>query len=616
MTGMQKRLTVLLAATALAGAGLAGSGIAAGAPQVVGINAAVLNNVRIRSAGAPQAHIAVVRQRVALADEVQTGGRSQLQVLLLDKSVFTVGANARLTIDRFVYDPNRGARSMAASVTKGAFRFLSGRPDRAGTTSIRTPIATIGVRGTIVEGVVGEQAALIAAGEALGRPVRSDPETASLIILRGPGKRTQGQCAAGRDRHQRRRAHRHHRSPDARGLYPRRRHGADRAVRHLARGSETSPGAVVPERRAGIRAAGAGRPDALHAGHRLHPARRPPAAATGLRPRLSGTRVPGAARRGRRGSAKLHSLAAEFPGGRPVRRAAKDPGRRTAQARPQRYGPVRRPDSGAEPYADTNAHLCGSAEPVAVTITDLRADPNTEPEPHRNARSQTLSRKAGRHHERPERRHLPVVLSFFFIGLWLLTTTLLAEFSGWFILQRRYPNMAEPALLTLRRQSGSMGMGVAMNGVLKLSACPSGLRVAIWRLFGPFSRPFLVPWDEISAEPKKMLFVPMAKLRLGAPQVGTLMIEAGPWQRLSAHSPKRARLRDTFVPISRRDIAQGLLLQWAVITAVIATFFSVASRLPRNAPPTPFFFLIGFPALLFGFAQLIRYFRQRGGADS
>ena len=177
---------------------LAGTAIAAGQPQIVGINAAVLNNVRIRSAGAPQAHIAVVRQRVALNDEVQTGGRSQLQVLLLDKTTFTVGANARLTIDRFVYDPNRSARTLAASVTKGAFRFISGRPDTAGSTSVRTPIASIGIRGTIFEGVVGEEAVRIADGErGIGPRVRSDPATASLIILRGPGRGTQGRVRPG-----------------------------------------------------------------------------------------------------------------------------------------------------------------------------------------------------------------------------------------------------------------------------------------------------------------------------------------------------------------------------------------------------------------------------------
>ena len=183
---------------AMAGLSLGGVAIGAGGVSTVGINAVVYNNVRLKSAGAPQAHVAVVRERVGLGDEVQTGGRSQLQVLLLDKTTFTVGAGARVTIDRFVYDPSRGTRSMAASVVKGAFRFMSGRPDRAGTTSIRTPIASIGVRGTIAEGVVGPAAAEIAAGEsAVGPRVRVDPATASLILLRGPGARTQGRLSPG-----------------------------------------------------------------------------------------------------------------------------------------------------------------------------------------------------------------------------------------------------------------------------------------------------------------------------------------------------------------------------------------------------------------------------------
>lgn len=190
-------MTISRPVTALILLSLAGAGIAAARPQVVGINAAVLNDVRVRSAGTPQPRPAVVRQRVALADQIQTGQRSQLQVLLLDKSVFTVGANAQLMIDRFVYDPASG-KSFAASVAKGAFRFMSGRPDRSGSSSVSTPVATIGIRGTIFDGVVGPDAIAIASGErGIDRSIRGDPATASLIILRGPGKRTQGRALAG-----------------------------------------------------------------------------------------------------------------------------------------------------------------------------------------------------------------------------------------------------------------------------------------------------------------------------------------------------------------------------------------------------------------------------------
>ena len=173
------------------------------AAQAVGVNAAVRNSVQIRAAGTTQVRPAVLRQRVTLNDEVRTGAASQLQILLLDRSTFTVGSNARLTIDRFVYDPARNSRSVGASVTRGAFRFMSGRSLRrpAGPVSVRTPVASIGVRGTIFEGVVGDDAVRIAGAEpavaAAGAGAVGDPENATLIILRGPGPRTQGDTRPG-----------------------------------------------------------------------------------------------------------------------------------------------------------------------------------------------------------------------------------------------------------------------------------------------------------------------------------------------------------------------------------------------------------------------------------
>ena len=163
--------------------------------QAIGINAAIRNSVKMKTAADRAPRPAVLRERVSLGDEVQTGPASVDQMLLLDKSVFTVGANARVKIDRFVYDPNRGASTVAASVAKGAFRFMSGKATRGapGTSSVNTPVASIGIRGTILEGVVGPDAIRIAAGEAgaAGAGI-TDPENASLIVLRGPGAAAQG----------------------------------------------------------------------------------------------------------------------------------------------------------------------------------------------------------------------------------------------------------------------------------------------------------------------------------------------------------------------------------------------------------------------------------------
>ena len=158
------------------------------AASTVGINAAIRNKVVMRAATDPAPRAAVLKARVSLGDQVQTANASMLQILLLDRSNFTVGSNARVTIDRFVYDPQRSASAVGASVAKGAFRFISGKSvkNMPGKTAITTPVASIGVRGTMFEGAVGPDAVRIAGQEAGAAGGRIDPETATLIVLRGP----------------------------------------------------------------------------------------------------------------------------------------------------------------------------------------------------------------------------------------------------------------------------------------------------------------------------------------------------------------------------------------------------------------------------------------------
>ena len=159
------------------------------AATTIGINAAIRNTVVTRAATDTAPRAAVLRARVSLGDQVQTANASMLQILLLDRSNFTVGANARVTLDRFVYDPQRGASAVGVSVAKGAFRFISGKSVRnlPGKTAITTPVASIGVRGTIFEGAVGPDAVTIARLEAGAAGGKIDPATATLVVLRGPG---------------------------------------------------------------------------------------------------------------------------------------------------------------------------------------------------------------------------------------------------------------------------------------------------------------------------------------------------------------------------------------------------------------------------------------------
>ena len=161
--------------------------------QTVGVNAAVLNDVTMTTQANPVRHRAVVKERVSLGNEIKPGRASRLQVLLLDRTIFALGSNSRIKVDRFVYDPNRKASAVGLSIARGTFRFMSSKALHAnpGQSSINTPVATIGVRGTIVEGAVGADAVRIAAREAGLGTYTADPATASLILLRGPGPAAQ-----------------------------------------------------------------------------------------------------------------------------------------------------------------------------------------------------------------------------------------------------------------------------------------------------------------------------------------------------------------------------------------------------------------------------------------
>lgn len=95
---------------------------------------------------------------VYLGDLVETGPASALGIRFADGTAFSLSARARMTLDELIYDPG-GQSSMTASVLSGTFGFVTGQiaslPDSEGMT-VRTPVATIGIRGTSVSGQIEE----------------------------------------------------------------------------------------------------------------------------------------------------------------------------------------------------------------------------------------------------------------------------------------------------------------------------------------------------------------------------------------------------------------------------------------------------------------------------
>ncbi len=85
---------------------------------------------------------------------VRTGAESAAKLVFLDKTNLSLGAQASVVLDRFVYDAERGAvRELTVDAAKGAFRWVSGTSPSQNY-AIRTPVAIVGVRGTVFDMLV------------------------------------------------------------------------------------------------------------------------------------------------------------------------------------------------------------------------------------------------------------------------------------------------------------------------------------------------------------------------------------------------------------------------------------------------------------------------------
>lgn len=123
---------------------------------------------------------------------------------------------------------------------------------------------------------------------------------------------------------------------------------------------------------------------------------------------------------------------------------------------------------------------------------------------------------------------VPFAVPISFVCIWLVVTALLMRFSGWLALQRRFPDQPDTAFGVMRFQSGSMGDavpgGVSFGNSLRFDICQSGLRVRVMWVFGPFTRPFLVPWREIRATEMRVFSLTRYRLSFGLDEVGHLRI--------------------------------------------------------------------------------------------
>jgi len=121
---------------------------APGAAQSIGNARSINNQVEGILRGATRS--LAVGSDVFSNEVVRTGDAASAQLVFLDATNLSVGPRSSVTLDRFVYDPNRNTGRMVVRAGRGVFRFVTGtQPSRDYT--VETPVATIGVRGTVFD---------------------------------------------------------------------------------------------------------------------------------------------------------------------------------------------------------------------------------------------------------------------------------------------------------------------------------------------------------------------------------------------------------------------------------------------------------------------------------
>lgn len=124
-----------------------GMGVAPASAVEIGVTSAV-NDGAFGTPPAASQRTLFIGTELVFEEEIETDAQGQAQILFRDRSSLTVSPNARLVIDRFVYDPNDGTGELTVSFSQGLMRFVGGALSKQDDqVTVRTPSATIGIRG-------------------------------------------------------------------------------------------------------------------------------------------------------------------------------------------------------------------------------------------------------------------------------------------------------------------------------------------------------------------------------------------------------------------------------------------------------------------------------------
>src|SRR5271163_1658332 len=117
-------------------------------PETVGIAAEVNPDATSQAPNDTQRQL-LVGHDVIRNEKINTQGAGQAQLLFTDQSTLTVARNSEVVIDEFVYDPQKQAGNLTATLTTGVFRYVGGKISKEKDVTFYTPTGAVSVRGGI-----------------------------------------------------------------------------------------------------------------------------------------------------------------------------------------------------------------------------------------------------------------------------------------------------------------------------------------------------------------------------------------------------------------------------------------------------------------------------------
>lgn len=123
-----------------------------------------------------------------------------------------------------------------------------------------------------------------------------------------------------------------------------------------------------------------------------------------------------------------------------------------------------------------------------------------------------------------------VIITFVavFPAFWIFITAGIAELGGWKRLERVFPD--DPNAREIERfrlRSANLGhpvFGVSYSHILTFTACETGMRIRVPKLFGLFSKPLFLPWNSFRTEPYQWLFWQACKISWGSDRRDTMIV--------------------------------------------------------------------------------------------